>query len=57
MPEFYTMFARKYLSGIFFWGDGNPLPPSRTPMAGPQASHQLNPAHFFLTPPNNRHRK
>ena len=35
----------KYFPGFFFfWGGGNPLPPSPTPMAGLQATHQLNPA-------------
>ena len=46
MPEFYITFARrKYFPGFFggVVGEGNPLP-SPTPMAGPQAPHQLNPA-------------
>ena len=47
MPKFYIMFAwRKYFRD--FWGcsgGGQPsCTPSPTPMAGPQAPHQLNPA-------------
>ena len=43
MPEFYMIFARKI--NTFFWGGATPcLAPSPMPMAGPQASHQLNPA-------------
>jgi len=45
MPEFYIMFAgKKYFPGFFLGvvGEGNPTSP--TPMAGPQAPHQLNPA-------------
>ena len=42
LPGFYITFAifsgKKFFSGIFFWGG---QPPAR---AGPQASHQLNPA-------------
>ena len=34
----------KYFLGFFFFGGGDSLPPSPTPMAGPQAPHQLNPA-------------
>jgi len=53
MPEFYIrpMFDRKkYFSGIFFvGGQGNAPLPSLTPMAGPQAPHQLNPA-LQMTP-------
>jgi len=50
------MITRKYFSKIFLvgvgvgWGGwrGQPLvPPFPTPMAGPQASHQLNPALIF----------
>ena len=51
MPGFYIrpMFDRKIFSGIFLWGgQGNAPLPSPTPMAGPQAPHQLNPA---LVPP------
>ena len=52
MPEFYIrpMFDRKIFSGILcvcVWaggGQGNAPLPSPTPMAGPQAPHQLNPA-------------
>ena len=48
MPEFYIVFARKNIFPDFFLGgvvgEGNPLLPSPTPMAGPQAPHQLNPA-------------
>ena len=49
MPEFYIrpMFDRKIFCGILFvgWGEqGNAPLPSPTPMAGPQAPHQLNPA-------------
>ena len=43
MPEFYIMFARKIFSGIFFSGGSN-CPLYQTPVAGPQAPHQLNPA-------------
>ena len=49
MPEFYLMFAEKNIFRFFLEGgvvgEGNTLaPPSPTPMAGPQAPHQLNPA-------------
>jgi len=45
MPEFYIMFACKFFPDFFSGGGGtNPFPPSPTPMAGPQASHQQNPA-------------
>jgi len=44
MPGFYIRLPEKYFPeknfrDFFFWGGGNPLPG-----AGPQASHQLNPA-------------
>ena len=45
-PNF-TLFARKNIFRDFggVVGEENPLaPPSPTPMAGPQAPHQLNPA-------------
>jgi len=48
MPEFYITFAqRKYFLGIFWGCSGGgqpPCTPCPTPMAGPQAPHQLNPA-------------
>jgi len=44
MPELYIVFGRKLFSWILLWEGATPLPPSFTPMAGPQASHQLNPA-------------
>ena len=50
MPEFYIrpMFNRKIFSGIFCGGgQGNAPLPSPTPMAGPQAPHQLNPALLY----------
>ena len=48
-PNFTLCFPEKIFSGIFFfggglWGRATPLLPSPTPMAGPQAPHQLNPA-------------
>ena len=45
-PNFTLCLTKKYFSGIFFFlgGEGNPFPPSPTPMAGPQTPHQLNPA-------------
>ena len=55
MPGFYIrpMFDRIIFSGIFLWGgwggQGNAPLPSPTPMAGPQAPHQLNPALSNLT--------
>ena len=49
-PNFYN-FPKKIQGFIsFFFGGGEggrgqpPCPPSPTPMTGPQASHQLNPA-------------
>jgi len=55
MPEFYIrpMFDRKIFFRDFFvkgGGQGNAPLPSPTPMAGPQAPHQLNPA-LLLPPP------
>ena len=33
MPEFYMMFAEKYISRFFFWGGGgNPIAQSPTPI-------------------------
>ena len=45
MPKFYIMIDQKYFSWNFFWG----AHPSPTPMAGPQASHHLNPALKIIT--------
>ena len=48
MPEFYTIrLPEENIFRDFFGGvvvEGNPLHPSPTPMVGPQAPHQLNPA-------------
>ena len=56
VPEFYTTFARKmpnftyclpekkFFRDFFSGWGATPSPSSPTPMAGPQASHQLNPA-------------
>jgi len=56
IPEFYTTFSKNAkilhyvwpnnIFAIFFWGGrrATSCPPSDTPMDGPQASHQLNPA-------------